>query len=93
MYSDNHYLAEMATILGKPEEAKRYRQLAQQLADYINTWARSTRLPSSTMTYVLKINHWRTAARANRLLSAVKGRKAGRRCLTVRQRRPMPTRW
>ena len=34
MYSDNHYLAEMATILGKPEEAKRYRQLAQQLADY-----------------------------------------------------------
>lgn len=37
MYSDNHYLAEMATILGKPEEAKRYRQLAQQLADYINT--------------------------------------------------------
>ncbi|MGR1227625.1 alpha-glucosidase [Escherichia coli] len=37
MYSDNHYLAEMATILGKPEEAQRYRQLAQQLADYINT--------------------------------------------------------
>ena len=37
MYSDNHYLAEMATILGKPEEANRYRQLAQQLADYINT--------------------------------------------------------
>lgn len=37
MYSDNHYLAEMATILSKPEEAKRYRQLAQQLADYINT--------------------------------------------------------
>ncbi|WP_406565143.1 MGH1-like glycoside hydrolase domain-containing protein, partial [Klebsiella aerogenes] len=37
MYSDNHYLAEMSTILGKPEEAKRYRQLAQQLADYINT--------------------------------------------------------
>ena len=37
MYSDNHYLAEMAKILGKPEEAKRYRQLAVQLADYINT--------------------------------------------------------
>ncbi|MEO3990284.1 alpha-glucosidase [Pseudocitrobacter cyperus] len=37
MYSDNHYLAEMATILGKPEEAKHYRQLAQKLADYINT--------------------------------------------------------
>ena len=37
MYSDNHYLAEMATLLGKPEEAKRYRALAQKLADYINT--------------------------------------------------------
>ncbi len=92
MYSDNHYLAEMATILGKPEEAKRYRQLAQQ-SRTTSTPVCSTRLPSSTMTYVLKINHWRTAARANRLLSAVKGRKAGRRCLTVRQRRPMPTRW
>lgn len=37
MYSDNHYLAEMATLLGKPEEAKRYQALAQKLADYINT--------------------------------------------------------
>jgi putative isomerase len=37
MYSDNHYLAQMATLLGKPEEAKRYRALAQKLADYINT--------------------------------------------------------
>ncbi|XNM60007.1 MGH1-like glycoside hydrolase domain-containing protein [Escherichia coli] len=92
MYSDNHYLAEMGTILGKPEEAKRYRQLAQQLADYINTCMFDP-TTSSTMTCVLKINRWRTAARANRLLSAVKGRKAGRRCLTVRQRRPMPTRW
>lgn len=37
MYSDNHYLAEMATILGKPEDAKRYQTLAKKLADYINT--------------------------------------------------------
>ena len=37
MYSDNHYLAEMATLLGKPEEATRYRALAQMLAYYINT--------------------------------------------------------
>lgn len=37
MYSDNHYLAEMATLLGKHKEAQRYRQLAQKLADYINT--------------------------------------------------------
>ncbi|XPE23071.1 hypothetical protein ACNKHM_16835 [Shigella sonnei] len=82
----------MATILGKPEEAKRYRQLAQQLADYINTCMFDP-TTQSTMTCVLKINRWRTAARANRLSSAVKGRKAGHRCLTVRQRRPTPTRW
>ncbi|MDA8497253.1 alpha-glucosidase [Citrobacter sp. Igbk 17] len=37
MYSDNHYLAEMATILGKPEDAKHYQALAKKLADYINT--------------------------------------------------------
>ncbi|KNC89051.1 alpha-glucosidase [Trabulsiella odontotermitis] len=37
MYSDNHYLAEMATILGKTADAERYRQLAKNLADYINT--------------------------------------------------------
>ena len=37
MYSDNHYLAQMATILGKAEEAKRYQALAAKLADYINT--------------------------------------------------------
>ena len=36
MYSDNHYLAEMATLLGKHKEAQRYRQLAQKLADDIN---------------------------------------------------------
>ncbi|MFP1453376.1 MGH1-like glycoside hydrolase domain-containing protein [Escherichia coli] len=92
MYSDNHYLAEMATILGKPEEAKHYRQLAQQLAGlHQHLYVRPT-----TQFYYdvrIKINRWRTAARANRLLSAVKGRKAGRRCLTVRQRRPTPTRW
>ncbi|HEX4503130.1 MAG TPA: alpha-glucosidase [Scandinavium sp.] len=37
MYSDNHYLAEMATILGKQEAAAHYRQLADKLATYINT--------------------------------------------------------
>ncbi|MGQ3664704.1 alpha-glucosidase [Citrobacter braakii] len=37
MYSDNHYLAEMATILGKADDAKRYQALAKKLADYINT--------------------------------------------------------
>ena len=37
MYSDNHYLAEMATILGKTEDAKHYQTLAKKLADYINT--------------------------------------------------------
>ncbi|MBV8044163.1 alpha-glucosidase [Pluralibacter sp.] len=37
MYSDNHYLAEMATLLGKKADAARYRNLAQKLADYINT--------------------------------------------------------
>ena len=74
MYSDNHYLAEMATILGKPEEAKRYRQLAQQLADYINTCMFD---PTTQFYYDVRIEdkRWRTAARANRLLSAVKGRK------------------
>lgn len=37
MYSDNHYLAEMATLLGKTQDAKRYQALATKLADYINT--------------------------------------------------------
>ncbi len=37
MYSDNHYLAEMATILGKNEAAAHYNQLADKLATYINT--------------------------------------------------------
>lgn len=37
MFSDNRYLAQMATILGKHEAAKHYAQLADKLADYINT--------------------------------------------------------
>ncbi|MFL7888732.1 alpha-glucosidase [Enterobacter pseudoroggenkampii] len=37
MYSDNHYLAQMASLLGKEQEASRYRQLADKLATYINT--------------------------------------------------------
>lgn len=37
MYSDNHYLAEMATLLGKTEDAKNYQAQAKKLADYINT--------------------------------------------------------
>ncbi len=37
MYSDNHYLAEMATLLGKNEAAAHYSQLADKLATYINT--------------------------------------------------------
>lgn len=37
MYSDNHYLAQMASLLGKEQEASHYRQLADKLATYINT--------------------------------------------------------
>ncbi|HDR2786828.1 TPA: alpha-glucosidase [Enterobacter asburiae] len=37
MYSDNHYLAQMATVLGKTQDATHYRQLADKLANYINT--------------------------------------------------------
>ena len=37
MYSDNHYLAQMASLLGKEQEASHYRQLANKLATYINT--------------------------------------------------------
>lgn len=37
MYSDNHYLAQMASLLGKEQEASRYRQLAEKLSAYINT--------------------------------------------------------
>ncbi|MBB1202634.1 alpha-glucosidase [Enterobacteriaceae bacterium 89] len=37
MYSDNRYLAQMATILGKNEDASRYNALADKLASYINT--------------------------------------------------------
>lgn len=37
MYSDNHYLAQMASLLGKEQDASHYRQLADKLATYINT--------------------------------------------------------
>ncbi|HDY7750423.1 TPA: alpha-glucosidase [Vibrio vulnificus] len=37
MYSDNQYLAEMADLLSKPEQAKTFRAKADKLADYINT--------------------------------------------------------
>ncbi|HAS6388005.1 TPA: alpha-glucosidase [Vibrio vulnificus] len=37
MYSDNQYLAEMADLLGKLEQAKTFRAKADKLADYINT--------------------------------------------------------
>lgn len=37
MYSDNHYLAEIAALLGKTQDAKHYQALATKLADYINT--------------------------------------------------------
>ena len=37
MFSDNQYLAEMAGILNKPNEAAVFRTKAQKLADYINT--------------------------------------------------------
>ncbi|EGA68198.1 alpha-glucosidase [Vibrio sinaloensis DSM 21326] len=37
MYSDNQYLAEMASILGKQDEATDFTNKANQLADYINT--------------------------------------------------------
>jgi len=37
MYSDNRYLAQMAKILGKNDAAGHYSQLADKLADYINT--------------------------------------------------------
>jgi len=37
MFSDNQYLAEMATILGKDEEAKAFTEKADKLANYINT--------------------------------------------------------
>ena len=36
MYSDSSYLARMADILGKPQEAQRFRDHAKHLADYIN---------------------------------------------------------
>lgn len=37
MYSDNQYLAEMANILGKEDEAKDLRAKAKHLANYIKT--------------------------------------------------------
>lgn len=37
MYSDNQYLAEMADMLGKGDEAKDFRAKAKHLANYINT--------------------------------------------------------
>ena len=49
MYSDNHYLAEMATLLGKHKEAQRYRQLAQNWR-ITSIPACSTQTPDSSMT-------------------------------------------
>ncbi|HDZ3737202.1 TPA: alpha-glucosidase [Vibrio vulnificus] len=37
MYSDNQYLAEMADMLGKEDDAKTFRAKAKHLANYINT--------------------------------------------------------
>ncbi|AYN26292.1 alpha-glucosidase [Buttiauxella sp. 3AFRM03] len=37
MYSDSSYLAEMADILGKQDDAQKFRGHAKKLADYINT--------------------------------------------------------
>ncbi|MCW8344785.1 alpha-glucosidase [Vibrio sp. ZSDZ65] len=37
MYSDNRYLAQMATLLNKTQEAQEFEEKAQQLSDYINT--------------------------------------------------------
>lgn len=37
MYSDNQYLAEMADILNRDDEAKTFREKADKLANYINT--------------------------------------------------------
>jgi putative isomerase len=37
MYSDSSYLAEMAKILGKPEDEQHFSQHAKKLASYINT--------------------------------------------------------
>ncbi|WP_202300579.1 alpha-glucosidase [Dryocola clanedunensis] len=37
MYSDSSYLAQMADLLGKQEDAKKFRDHAKHLADYINT--------------------------------------------------------
>jgi putative isomerase len=92
MYSDNHYLAEMATLLGKHKEAQRYRQLAQKLADYINTCMFD---PDTRFFYDVRIEDTPlTNGCAGKPSSNVaKGRKAGRRCLTGRQRSPMRMRW
>lgn len=89
MYSDNHYLAEMATLLGKPEEAKRYRALAQKLADYINTCMFD---PQSKFYYDIRIEAQPLAngCAGRRSSSAAKGRRAGRRCSTARPLRRMP---
>jgi putative isomerase len=89
MYSDNHYLAQMATVLGK-QDATHYRQLADKLANYINTCMFDA-ASGFTMTFALKTSRWQTAARGN--LSSSAGRKAGRRCLTAQQRRNMLMPW
>jgi putative alpha-1,2-mannosidase len=91
MYSDNHYLAQMATVLGKTQDATHYRQLADKLANYINTCMFDA-ASGFTMTFVSKTNRWQTAARGNPSSSVVKGRKAGHRCLTAQPRsnRRMP---
>lgn len=92
MYSDNHYLAQMATILGKAEEAKRYQALAAKLADYINTCMFD---PQTRFYYDIRIEEQPLAngCAGKPIVERGKGRKAGRRCLTARRRSNMLTMW
>lgn len=92
MYSDNHYLAQMASLLGKEQEASHYRQLADKLATYINTCMFDAK---SGFYYDIRIEDKPLAnGCAGKLSSSVvKGRKAGLRCLTVPRRRNMRMPW
>lgn len=89
MYSDNHYLAEMATF-----SASRRRQNAtgrwRKSSPTISTPACSTRRANSITTFALKRSRWQTAVPVSRSSSAAKGRRAGLRCSTARPLRRMP---
>ncbi len=85
-YSDNKYLADMADILGKADEANMFRGKAEKTADYINTCMFDD---ASGFFYDIRMDEKPLAngCAGKPLVERGKGPEVGRHCLTVQQPR------